>query len=211
MTATECTAARIWFSDTRDGEAPQDGHLEQHIATCPACTRWTAAFDQVNRTVRLRSPQPSAAARARILTAARTAPVPGRDRLTTAILATAAIGMVVAFALATAGVFGHSHLGTAEGRDSEALMISLAGGYALAAWRPSRLAVGLLPVALLAGLVTVVTSIIALGAGTTTLVSEITHLPLLLGAIGTVRAARPAIADALRAPHATDETELAHA
>lgn len=119
--------------------------------------------------------------------------------------------MVVAFALATAGVFGHSHLGTPEGSDSKALMISLAGGHAFAAWCPSRLAVGLLPVALLAGVVTVVTSLLALGAGTTTLVSEITHLPLLFGAVGTVRAARPALANALRAPREADETELADA
>jgi predicted anti-sigma-YlaC factor YlaD len=211
MTAPECTAARTWFSGARDGEAPQDEHLDHHLATCPNCTRWATAFDQINRNVRLRSPRPTLAARNQILAAARTNPLPARDRLTTAILAVAAVGMVVAFGLAIAGVFGHSHLGTAEGRDSEALMISLAGGYALAAWRPTRLAVGLLPVALLAGLVTVVTSIIALSAGTTTLVSEITHLPLLLGAFGTVRAARPAIAGVLRAPSEADETELAHA
>jgi hypothetical protein len=211
MTAPDCNTARAWFSEARDGEAAQDEHLDQHIAGCPDCARWAAAFDQLNRTVRLRSPRPSTEARARILTTARTTSLLERDRVASLILAVAALGMVVAFALATAGIFGHSHLGTPEGRDSEALMISLAGGYALAAWRPARLALGLLPVALLAALVTIVTSAVALWAGDTTLVSELTHVPLLLGAAGTMRAARPTLADALRPPRSTEPAGAAHA
>lgn len=211
MTSPTCATARAWLSDARDGEASDDPSLDQHLATCPDCTSWAATFDRLNRTVRLRSPNPSPAARIRILAAARTNGHPARDRIASLTLALAAAGMVVAFALATAGIFGHSHLGTPEGRDSEALMVSLAGGYALAAWRPTRIAFGLLPVALLAGLVTIVTSTIALGTGATTVASEITHLPLLLGAVGTLRAARPAIAEALRASRAADPPELVHA
>jgi hypothetical protein len=67
-------------------------------------------------------------------------------------------------------------------------MLSLAGGYALAAWRPARLAPGLLPVALLAALVTTATSLVALNNGDTTLVSELPHLPILLGGLGTTLA-----------------------
>ena len=44
-------------------------------------------------------------------------------------------------------LFGHSHLGSADGRQAEALLIALIGGFALAAWRPARLAAGLMPVA----------------------------------------------------------------
>lgn len=211
MTAPECIAARTWLSDARDGESAHDARLDAHVAACSECSGWAAAFDQLNRTVRLRSPLPSPAARARVLTAARSTPVSTRDRVATALLAAAAVGMVAAFVLATAGVFGHSHLGTPEGRDSEALMISLAGGFAIAAWRPSRFAVGLLPVAVLAGLVTLVTSAVAVVAGATTLASEIAHLPVLLGAIGTVRAARPSISAALGAAPEPDRAELVHA
>jgi predicted anti-sigma-YlaC factor YlaD len=208
MTADSCTAARTWLSDTRDGHEPCDEGHDDHLATCADCQGWVSAFDRINRTVRLRSPRPTSAARTRILTATRNRHVPERDRVSTVVLAVAAVGMVAAFGLAAAGIFGHSHLGTPEGRDSEALMLSLAGGYALAAWRPARLAPGLLPVALLAGLVTTFTSIAALTAGTTTLVSELSHVPLLLGTLGALRAARPFFTDAVRAPRPIDPPEL---
>ncbi|MFP5579319.1 MAG: hypothetical protein ACLGIZ_13940 [Acidimicrobiia bacterium] len=208
MTTDSCTAARTWLSDTRDGHTPHDDCYDDHLVTCADCQAWVAAFDRINRTVRLRSPRPTEAARSRILAATGGGQVPERDRVATAVLAVAAVGMVVAFGLATAGIFGHSHLGTPEGRDSEALMLSLAGGYALAAWRPARLAAGLLPVALLAGLVTTLTSVAAFAAGTTSLGSELSHLPLLLGALGTLRAARPFFTDALRAPRPLDPPEL---
>jgi predicted anti-sigma-YlaC factor YlaD len=208
MTIDRCRAAREWLSASRDGEVGHHPHQDRHLSDCAACGEWVATFDELNRTVRLRSPRPTKPARTAIVAATRTRHVPERDRLATLVLATAAFGMVIAFGLATAGVFGHSHLGTPEGRDSEALMISLAGGYALAAWRPARLAAGLLPVALLAGLVTTLTSIAALAAGTTTLASELTHAPLLLGAVGTLLAARPVIADALAASRPLDPPEL---
>lgn len=208
MTTDPCTSARAWLSETRDGHVAHDPDHDAHLATCTDCQDWVHAFDRINRTVRLRSPRPTNDARTRILAATRTRHVPERDRVATGMLALAAVGMIVAFGLATAGIFGHSHLGTPEGRDSEALMISLAGGYALAAWRPARLAAGLLPVALLAGLVTALTSIAALSAGTTSLASELSHLPLLVGALGALRAARPFFTDAIRTQPSLDPPEL---
>ncbi|MFP5579331.1 MAG: hypothetical protein ACLGIZ_14000 [Acidimicrobiia bacterium] len=101
------------------------------------------------------------------------------------------MGMATAFVLTTVGVLGHSHLGTPEGRDSAALIISLTVGYALAAWRPARLAAGLLPVALLAGLVTAITSVAALADGTARVAIEFVHVPQLVGAVGVLLSVVP--------------------
>jgi hypothetical protein len=125
------------------------------------------------------------------------------------LLIAAAVTGVVAFVLSAAGLLGHSHLGSADGRQAEALSLSLIAGYALAAWRPERLAAGLLPVAAFAAAITLALSIAEVSSGAISIVDEIAHLPLALGAVGAAVAAHETTPSTARprnhpvaAPHA---------
>jgi predicted anti-sigma-YlaC factor YlaD len=187
----DCHRARRWLSAARDGEAADDPPAQEHLSSCAPCAAWSATFDRVTRVTRLRAPRPSNDLRhhvERVLGAA----TPEPPSLLGARLAlfVAAIGSAAALVLAATGVFGHSHLASPEGRDAEAFMVTLTGGYALTAWRPARLAAGFLPVAVLAAVVTATMSAIAFTAGDTTLTSELSHLPILIGAAGATAAVR---------------------
>lgn len=197
MTGLDCTTAREWLSAARDGEAGAFIEAEEHLESCTACVRWSAAFDRVTRVARLRSPRPSNELRLGVERAvAGATSSPGSLVGAQLTLAVAAVGTAAALLLAVSGVHGHSHLGSPDGRDADAFMFSLAGGSALTAWRPARLAAGFLPVAVLAALVTGVMSAIALAAGETTLGAELPHVPILLSAVGATwayRVSEPAV------------------
>jgi predicted anti-sigma-YlaC factor YlaD len=193
-TSLDCHHARRWLSAARDGEAAEDPRAESHLSSCDACEWWSATFDRVTRVARLRAPRPSNDLRGhleRLLggTTGRMRPLLGAR----VALCIAAVGSAAALGLAAFGLFGHSHLGSPEGRDAEAFLLSLTGGYALTAWRPARLAPGFLPVAVLAAVVTATMSAVALAAGETSLAGELPHLPILIGAGGAAAAFRATV------------------
>ncbi|GEM_PF-1493055 len=209
--STTCTTARNWFSADRDGEAGPDPDASAHLDACADCAHWVAAFDHVTRQVRLRAPMAPASVTDAVARIA-SKPLPVRhDSLGRVLLAVAAIsGLVILIASAT-GIFGHSHLGSTEGREAEAITIALLGGFALAAWRPARLAAGLLPVAVLAAMITLSLSVIEVASGAVPVVDEFSHLPLLIGAIGAAIASRTSPATpTFSLPRATRPTPITH-
>lgn len=192
-----CLAACEWLSAARDGEAAHDAALAGHVDSCTDCTAWADGLDVVTRTTRLRAPN------APRTLAASLPPLGAADRATDgaaavtaarSVLAIAAVSGVLAVLLGMSNVIGHAHLGSIDGRDAWGMKIALLVGFALAAWRPHRHAAGLLPIATIAAIVTVGTSVIALSGGETRLLDEVLHLPILLGAIGSVLAFRAASA-----------------
>jgi predicted anti-sigma-YlaC factor YlaD len=185
-----CTDARDWLAAHRDNEAGPDDDASTHLEACHDCQTWVATFDQVSRQVRLRAPTPTAALTASIARiATEHPPEPSAIRGRRLLIAAAVTGIAV-LALSAAGLLGHTHLGSTEGRQAEALSLSLIGGYALAAWRPARLAAGLLPVAAFAAAITVALSILEVSSGAVPIADELAHLPLVLGAAGAAIATR---------------------
>lgn len=185
-----CTHAREWLSAQRDSEAGPDPDARAHLEWCAPCQQWAETFDHLTRQTRLRAPMAPAAVSAEVTRIA-TAPLPDRHVNTgRVLLGLAAISGAVMLLLGAAGIFGHSHLGSADGRQTEALTISLLGGFALAAWRPARLAAGLLPVAMLAAAITLALSFVEIASNAVPIADELSHLPLLIGAAGAALATR---------------------
>lgn len=185
-----CELARDWLSAARDGEEDHDPALAAHVDRCAGCSRWAAQLDVITRTTRLRAPLAPAHLRAG-LPALAGAPVETGQRVMTiarALLAAAAVSGLAAVLLGMAGVAGHAHLGSIDGRDAWGMKLALLAGFAITAWRPERNAAGLLPIASIAALVTVVMSVLAWPSSEHTLVGELLHVPILLGAIGSVLA-----------------------
>lgn len=183
-----CERARDWLSATRDGEADHDPSLAAHVDDCAGCGRWASQLDVVTRTTRLRAPVAPPWLRAELPalattpSATRAAPmVVGR-----ALLGFAAVSGLVAVLLGLAGVAGHAHLGSIDGRDAWGMKLALLVGFAITAWRPERNAAGLLPIASIAALVTVVMSVLAWPSGDHSLLGELLHVPILIGAAGAV-------------------------
>lgn len=204
-----CLSTREWLSAQRDGEAGNDLIGQAHLDSCVACAAWSSTSDHLTRQVRLRAPLAPASVSTSVATITLAEPASRDGRLARALLATAAISGTVMLVLGALGWFGHSHLGSADGRQAEALLIALIGGFALAAWRPARLAAGLMPVAVLAAAITVALSVIEVTAGGAAAVDELSHLPLVIGAVGAVLAAqssepatrRPAVDEPVHAVH----------
>jgi predicted anti-sigma-YlaC factor YlaD len=193
-TSLDCHQARRWLSATRDGEAAEDPQAQQHLSSCAGCESWSATFDRLTRVTRLRAPLPSNDLRRNLERVLGATPVSTGPLLGARVaLWLAAIGSAGALVLAAFGVFGHTHLGSPEGRDAEAFLLTLTVGYALTAWRPARLAPGFLPVAVLAAVVTATMSAVALASGETSLAGEVTHLPILIGAGGAAAAFRATV------------------
>lgn len=186
----DCTAARELLAAHRDGEASLDDATWLHLDQCVDCQPWAETFDQLTRHVRLRAPMAPASVTAAVARIASRTPPPSDARLGQALLVAAAVGGMIVLALGAAGLFGHYHLGSSDGRQAEALLVSLFGGFALAAWRPDRLAAGMLPVAILAASITLALSVIEVVSGAVPLLDELAHIPLVLGAAGAVVATR---------------------
>lgn len=197
---TTCTTVRELLSAHRDGAADLDAAACTHMEQCSDCLAWIETFDQVTRQVRLRVPMAPASVTAAVAQIARQSPPRSDARVGQALLIAAAIGGMVVLALGAAGIFGHSHLESTDGRLAEALLVSLFGGFGLAAWRPARLAPGLLPVAVLAASITLALSVIEVVSGTVPLVEELAHLPLLVGAAGAVVATHATVPPLAPAP-----------
>jgi predicted anti-sigma-YlaC factor YlaD len=195
------------MSARRDGEAGDDPAAARHLQTCGQCRSWERRLDSVTRNARLRAPVapeglrttlPGLAARRRL----------DPTQVARWLLATAAVTGVLTVIAGMAGVGGHAHFGTVDGRSSWALKLALVAGFAIAAWKPQRFAAGLLPVATVAALLSVVMSLPLGTALQGSWTEELLHLPVLVGAVATLIAWRagdtpPALGVTARdAPHA---------
>ncbi len=189
---TTCVYAREWLSAFRDAEVADDPTAEAHLEACGACSAWTADFDQLTRVLRLRAPQAPPSINALVNNLPFDPSASPTMRAGQVLLVVAAATGFLSVVVGLAGIAGHAHLGSTDGRQAEAMTLALIGGYALAAWRPVRMAYGLLPVAMLAAVITVTLSAMQLTAGSARLLDEIWHLPLLLGAGGVALAAKAA-------------------
>ena len=179
-----CQDARQWLSAFRDGEALPDAGARAHITECRACSAWEGALDAITRRLVLRtagSPNlisPAMAAWRRGTGSA----LRGQRRAAQAMLLLAGI-TGLGLALATLiGVLAPN--GSHFVRDLVAFEIALAIGFLLGAWRPDRFGLGLLPVAGVAGLLTLLVSAGDLPGTRTALLAEASHIPVLLGLFG---------------------------
>ncbi|MCC5953848.1 MAG: hypothetical protein JJU45_17275 [Acidimicrobiia bacterium] len=207
---TNCTHAREWLCAYRDDEADDDALARSHLDTCNNCQCWSATFDRVTRHARLRAPMAPAPVTATVTRIAREAPPVRHATFGRVLLGIAAASGPLVLILDAAGVFGHSHLGSTDGRHADVLTTALYGGYALAAWRPDRLAAGLLPVAVLAAAITLALSVVDVTSGAVSILDELSHLPLLIGAAGAAVATRASQPVAAPPTDRTTHTPIAH-
>lgn len=183
-----CEHARDWLSAARDGETGHEASLAAHVNDCADCAGWASQLDVVTRTTRLRAPVAPPHLHAGLPPLA---PAPIRERhrpmaLARALLAFAAVSGLAAVGLGMAGVAGHAHLGSIDGRDAWGMKLALLVGFAITAWRPERNAAGLMPIATIAALVTVGMSALTWSSTQHSLLGELLHLPILIGAVGAV-------------------------
>ncbi|HVM18924.1 MAG TPA: zf-HC2 domain-containing protein [Egibacteraceae bacterium] len=184
---TDCTEARTWLSAFTDGEALPDTQLRAHVDDCGDCASWEATVNGATRRMALRpagspdvitnaiqafSRRPASAARGE-----------RRQRHVARILlaAAGALGLVLAAATAL-GMFGPA--ASHSVRDLIAFEAALSAGFLLAAWRPERYLRGLVPVAVVAAVLTVSGSTTALAGSAARALDEASHIPVLLGALG---------------------------
>lgn len=181
--SAECTSARSWLSAFRDSEAPPDAAARRHIDDCSTCTAWEATLDTVTRRVAVRAAgSPDVTTPALAAWAQRVEQPTFQHRAAQVILTVAGVaGLVLAGATAL-GLVGSSAAHPV--RDLVAMESAMAIGFLVGAWRPDRYTRGLLPVAAVAGVLTVTGSTTAVGGSSADLVREAAHLPVLLGVLG---------------------------
>lgn len=180
----DCTHVRAWVSAYRDGEALPDPQAREHLDACQACTAWAESLDALTRRMAVRaagSPDLTGPA-LRAWAAQVTEPGTAQQRVARAILGVAgAAGLILAVATAFGVVdpaAGHSV------RDLVAMESALAVGFLLGSWRPDRYTRGLLPVAAVAGVLTLTMSAGDVAGSSADLLREASHLPVLLGLLG---------------------------
>jgi predicted anti-sigma-YlaC factor YlaD len=181
---TTCHAAREWLSAFRDGETLPDEAARTHVDDCRACAAWEGALDAVTRRLVLRpAGSPNLVGPALdAWHATSAAPSPRQReiaRLMLVLAGVAGLGLAIA-TLAGAMTPDGSHFV----RDLVAFEIAVAIGFLLGAWRPDRFSVGLLPVAGVAGLLTLLVSARDVPGAEAAWLAEASHIPVLLGMFG---------------------------
>ena len=180
----DCITARRWLSAERDGEALPDPAARAHVDSCDACTAWESTVGTVARRMSVRSAvTPDLTAPALAAWVKNPEPShPAQARVARVLLAVAGVaGLLLAGATAL-GVVGPTVAHSTS--DLVAMECALAFGFLLGAWRPDRYTRGLLPVAVVAGLLTLTTSAGQISSSTADLLREAAHLPVLLGMLG---------------------------
>lgn len=183
-----CDHVRRHLGAMRDREAFADPEVDGHLADCDGCRAWLDHVDQLTRSLRLRSVTPPtfvdvalAQWDRRLLDRSARGVLAGR-----VMLAVAAVGCLVVGVLIAAGSAGHTHTGVTAQREVIILEVALAFGLACAAARPRIFLSGVVPILAVVAVVNIGVSIINLGAGSSTLLGEIAHLPFLVGLVGSL-------------------------
>ncbi len=194
----DCDAAREAISAMLDGEPPalsraqppEQGRAEQaraqleaHLAGCAACRAWREQAHEVTRRARLVAARPVPAPDASLLAAMRAADRRGawwRALALTraALVLVALVQLALALPQLLAGSYREAPVHVAH--EMGALDVALAAGFLVAAWRPLR-AQGMRTIVGCAALLLVLTAILDLLAGRTSLGDEAPHLLVLAG------------------------------
>jgi predicted anti-sigma-YlaC factor YlaD len=193
MTQHACEPVREALSARLDGEDPglAEELIDGHLAGCAACRSWSAAVEQVTRTVRVRSvavPDLTAGILAAVAAQrdsgrelARAQAAGRRQVLRVALAVSAAVQLALALPALLAGLGVTAVIDSAlthTSREAASFDIALAVGFALAAWRPER-ARAFVPVAfVLAGCLTL-TSAFDIANGITAVAHEASHVAAL--------------------------------
>jgi predicted anti-sigma-YlaC factor YlaD len=182
----DCGTARAAISATLDGERPEvDGdELASHLDTCADCRRWRELAHEVTRRSRLVAAQDVPAAPQALVArakGARHARRVARDLLWTrvALLAVGAAQLTWVAAPALLGGTDHDapiHVSHEMG----SFEVAVAAGLLLASWLPAR-AQGMRVLVGAAALLLVVTAIVDIAAGRTTIGDEAPHLLCVTG------------------------------
>lgn len=180
MPAT-CEPYRDALSAMADGEVAPVGRdaLAAHLATCDRCTAFAAATDDLARRLRVTAAEPVPDLTASILAAVDT-PQTARARtrwgqLRVLLALTGVVQLLLAVpALVTSDLAVHAT------REVGIVQAAIGVGLVVAAWRPAR-AGGMLPVVAVVALLAVVTALVDVTTGTTSLVAESSHLLEVVG------------------------------
>jgi predicted anti-sigma-YlaC factor YlaD len=181
----DCRSAREAISASLDGEleAAEAALLDRHLQRCPACRAWREDAHGLTRRIRLSvvtdapAPDPGLAASAtaaRYVRDRRRAPWPARVGLV--LLALGQIAITI-----PALVFGTDHDAPIHvAHEMGSFDLAIAAGFLVAAWRPQR-AKGMRVLVGVAAVLLLVTAVIDLAAGRTTLLDEAPHLLTIAG------------------------------
>jgi predicted anti-sigma-YlaC factor YlaD len=179
-----CRTVREALSARLDGEEHPlpDDEVDRHLAACAGCTENLDAMAGLDRRLRLTEAFEVPDLTAPILVAL------AEDRSAAAtVWATRLRGLValagtVQLALALPALLGVGAPDVHLGRDLAVLQLALGVGFLVAAWQPSR-AAGLMPVAAVVGIVTLITAGVDVIAGTASPVAESAHLSEIVGVV----------------------------
>lgn len=179
-----CEAAHEAISALLDGEQPAFGRpeLESHLARCAACRAWREDAHEVTRRARLAAAQPVPMPDGSLL-AAVGATEQGRQGWTLGSLRRALLIVALGqLALSLPELLSGSYRGAPihVAHEMGALDLALAAGFLVAAWRPAR-AQGMRALVGCAALLLVVTALIDMLAGRTSLSDEAPHLLVVAG------------------------------
>lgn len=168
-----------------DGEGPgtDSGDVEAHLAGCAACRAWRDAAHEVTRRARLGVVRPVSVRAGEVAAVARArARAPRRTRLATLVrvcLVAVAMGQL-AFTVPSL-LFGHDHSAPEHiAHEMGSFEAALAVGFLVAAWRPGR-ALGMRALVGVAAALLVLTAVMDLVAGRTSMGEEAPHLLAVAG------------------------------
>jgi predicted anti-sigma-YlaC factor YlaD len=181
----DCATAREAISAMADGEDPgtDGGDVEAHLAGCAACRAWRDAAHEVTRRARLGVARPVPVRVREVAAVARSrARVPRRASLATlARVSLVAVAMGQLAFTVPCLLFGHDHSAPAHiAHEMGSFDAALAAGFLVAAWRPRR-ALGMRALVGVAAALLVVTAVIDLAAGRTSVGDEAPHLLAVAG------------------------------
>jgi predicted anti-sigma-YlaC factor YlaD len=168
-----------------DGEDPGTGsaQLDAHLAECVACRQWRDAAHEVTRRARVQLPEPVSSRAADVLAAVRAQTRVPRRRGPVPLARAALVGVAAAQLALTVPylVFGHDHSAPEHiAHEMGSFGAALAVGFLITAWRPAR-ALGMRAVLGVAAVLLMVTAVIDLVAGRTSLGDEAPHLLAVAG------------------------------
>jgi predicted anti-sigma-YlaC factor YlaD len=177
-----CSDARQWVSAFRDGDALPDAEARAHIDSCADCTAWERSLAELTRKLVVRAADaPDVTSAAVAAWGSRPVRSPQQIAARVILALAGAVGLVLAgVAMGRAGGPSAAHLS----QDLGALQAGLSLGFLLAAWRPERYCRALVPVAAVAGTLTLLSSHGFPAADVADLLVEATHLPVLVGFAG---------------------------
>lgn len=181
-----CTTARAATSALLDREPAgvDTAALADHLEACPACREWRERAHELTRRLRIQPGPPPAMAEGAARLAAVLAEEAPRSRLGTGRLERAgllAVGLCQLAASVPMLVFGDDHQAPVHvAHEMGSFEAAVGLGFLAAAWRPAR-APGMRVVLGAAALLLVLTALVDLLAGRTTLADEAPHLLVLAG------------------------------